>query len=89
MATKSADSKGRVALGKEFANTPVIIQRVSPTEVRVIKARVIPEKEAWLWENEEALARVSRGLRQSQNEEFADTPPDLGGDELLSDELDD
>ena len=89
MNTRTADSKGRVALGKEFANAPVIIKRVSPSEIRVIKARVVPENEAWLWENEKALAKVSRGLEQAQNEEFAHTPPDLDGDQLLADELHD
>lgn len=75
MATKTADSKGRIALGKDYANCPVIIQRVGPNEVRVIKARVIPEDEAWLWDNEEALGMIKRGLEQAKQQEFADSPP--------------
>ena len=89
MITKTVDSKGRVALGKEFANCPVIIQRVSPNEIRVIKARVIPEDEAWLWDNEEAMGMVKRGMKQAKRREFADSPPDLDADDLLVDELDD
>ena len=42
MTTKTADSKGRVALGKAFANSPVIIHWISATEARVVKAKVIP-----------------------------------------------
>lgn len=80
MTTKTADSKGRVALGKAFANSPVIIKRVSPTEVRVIKARVIPEDEAWLWENPKALAMVQRGLEQAKRGEHATNPPNLEQD---------
>ena len=89
MATKTADSKGRITLGKQFANKPVIVERVSPTEVRVLMARVIPELEAWLWENESALASVLRGLKQARAREFSKNPPDLDADEALIKELDD
>lgn len=89
MTTKTVDSKGRVALGKGFANCPVIIQQVSPNEIRVIKARVIPEDEAWLWDNEEAMGMVKRGIKQAKRREFADSPPDPDADDLLVDELDD
>lgn len=84
MTTKTADNKGRIALGKAFANSPVIIERISPTEIRIIKARVIPEDEAWLWDNQEALASVKRGLTQAKNSEFAQTAPDLDFDESLA-----
>ncbi len=43
--TKSTDSKGRVSLPKAFANTTVIIEQVSESELRIRKARVIPEDE--------------------------------------------
>ena len=89
MTTKTVDSKGRVALGKDFANCPVMIQRVGPNEIRVIKARVIPEDEAWLWDNEEAMGMVKRGITQAKRHDFADSPPDLDADDLLVDELDD
>lgn len=89
MTTKTADSKGRISLGKEFANHPVIIERVGPNEVRVIKARVIPEDEAWLWENEETMGMVKRGIKQAKQHEFADRPPDLDADNRLIGELDD
>ncbi len=77
MTTKTADSKGRVALGKAFANSTVMVERVSQTEVRIIKDRVVPDSEAWLWDNQEALAMVKRGLQQAKNQEFAKHPPDL------------
>ena len=89
MITKTVDSKGRVALGKEFANCPVMIQRVGPNEIRVIKARVIPEDEAWLWDNEEALGMVKSGIEQAKRHAFADSPPDLDADGFLVDALDD
>ncbi len=88
MTTKTADSKGRVALGKDFANSPVMIERVSPTEVRITKARVVPDSEGWLWDNQEALKMVKRGLRQAKNREFAEHPPDLDLDRPPAGELD-
>ena len=89
MTTKTADSKGRVALGKAFADCPVFVEQVSPVEIRIIKARLIPENEAWLWENDTAIGMVRRGLQQAKKGEFVDNAPDLDLDDSLADELDD
>ena len=89
MTTKTADSKGRISLGKEFANRPVLIERIGPNEIRIIKARVIPEDEAWLWENEEAMGSVKRGIRQAKQRQFAEAPPNPDADDALAQELDD
>jgi hypothetical protein len=43
--TKSTDAKGRVSLPKAFANATVIIEQVNENELRIRKARVIPEDE--------------------------------------------
>jgi hypothetical protein len=43
--TRRTDKKGRVALPPGFADATVIIERVSDTEVRIRKARVIAEDE--------------------------------------------
>lgn len=43
--TRSTDSKGRVSLPRTFANATVIIEQVSENELRIRKARVIPEDE--------------------------------------------
>ena len=48
MVTKVADSKGRVTLGRRFANKTVILREVDDTEVLVTLARVVPAREAWL-----------------------------------------
>jgi hypothetical protein len=45
METRTTDAKGRVCLPKAFANATVVIEQVSETELRVRKARVIPEDE--------------------------------------------
>jgi Protein of unknown function (DUF1778) len=43
--TRSTDTKGRVSLPKAFANATVIIEQVNENELRIRKARVIPEDE--------------------------------------------
>ena len=43
--TRTTDAKGRVCLPKAFANATVIIEQVSENELRIRKARVIPEDE--------------------------------------------
>jgi len=43
--TRTTDTKARVTLPRAFANSTVIIEHVSETELRVRKARVIPEDE--------------------------------------------
>lgn len=50
METRSTDSKGRICLPKAFANSTVIIDQVSDTEVRIRKAMVIPEDEIRFYE---------------------------------------
>ncbi len=43
--TRSTDAKGRVSLPKSFANATVLIEQVSENELRIRKARAIPEGE--------------------------------------------
>jgi hypothetical protein len=43
--TRTTDSKARVCLPQSFADSTVIIEQVSDTEVRIRKACVIPEDE--------------------------------------------
>jgi hypothetical protein len=43
--TRTTDTKGRVTLPRSFANSAIIIEHVSETELRIRRARVIPEDE--------------------------------------------
>jgi hypothetical protein len=43
--TRNTDPKGRVSLPKAFASSTVIIEQISGTELRIRKARVVPEDE--------------------------------------------
>lgn len=86
--TKQADSKGRITLGERFANRAVIIHQIDETAVTVTIARVIPEREAWLYENIEAKKAVFRGLEQARNRQFVNGP-DLKADAALSKKMGD
>jgi hypothetical protein len=89
MTVKMADSKGRIVLGPQFANKPVIIEEVDDTEVRVIAAEVVPQRELWLHRNIKASDSVHRGLEQAKARRFSRNPPDLGTDESLAKSLGD
>ena len=86
---KSTDSKGRVALGGHFANRAVIIEHRSSDEVVVRLARVIPEREAWLYENPKALTSVRRGLDQARKGKVTNKPPNLKAASKLAGQLED
>jgi hypothetical protein len=43
--TRTTDKKARVTLPRAFANSTVIVEQVSDTEIRIRKAVVIPEDE--------------------------------------------
>ena len=89
MTIKIADSKGRVVLGPQFANKPVIIEEVDDTEVRVIAAEVVPQRELWSHRNIKARDSVHRGLAQAKARKFSHSPPDLDADESLAKSLGD
>jgi hypothetical protein len=74
---KTTDAKGRVTLGGHFANRAVIVEQHGDDAVVVRLARVIPEREAWLYENPKALAAVRRGLDQARKGQVAKNSPDL------------
>jgi hypothetical protein len=49
--TRTTDQKARVSLPKTFANSTVIIEQVSETEVRIRKAKVLLEDELRFYED--------------------------------------
>jgi hypothetical protein len=55
--TRTTDPKARISLPKGFANATVIIEQISDSEVRIRKARVIPEDECRFLE--ETTTRLS------------------------------
>lgn len=85
MLTKETDDKGRVTLGRKFANRMVIVREVDETEVVVTMVRVIPEREAWLYDNAKAKAAVLAGLEEASKGDFADAPGGVAADPLVDD----
>jgi hypothetical protein len=77
--SKTADHKGRVTLGKEFADRLVIVKKIEDGVVEVTLAEAIPAREAWLHRDKKALATLLRALEETGRGEFAQ-PPDWQGD---------
>ncbi len=66
----------------------MLVEKLSDTEVLVKMARVIPEREAWLYENPAALAAVREGLAHARAGKV-NRGPDLRKDETLLSQLED
>lgn len=84
--TKTTDNKGRVVLGSGFANRAVIVEQLSNTELLIKLARVIPESEAWVYGNPEAIGAVRNGLAQARAGEIGEGP-DVDADAELAAKL--
>lgn len=70
MATlKTIDDKGRLMLGREYAGRPVKVED-RDGEVVLTFFQAVPEREAWLWENDRAIGMVERGLDQAARGEL-------------------
>jgi len=82
MTTKTIDSRGRVLLGAEYAGQLVLVEETADRIV-IQKATAIPQREAWLYENEKALNLVRQGLDQALAGQFSAAPPDLDADAAL------
>jgi len=84
--TKTIDARGRLSLGKSFANRLVIIKELEGGILQIIPAEAVPSSEAWLYNNAEAFLAVKQGLQEAQASQFVE-PPDLDGDaDWLDDE---
>ena len=86
--TRNTDGKGRITLGEAFANRTMLVEEQG--DVIVLRlARVIPEREAWLYENDKALASLRRGLKQARDGTLVRKGPDLKAAKKLADQLKD
>lgn len=65
MKTYTTDASGRICLGKEFANKMFSLE-IKQGNIELVPVRIVPEKEAWLYKNPEALAALQQGLKQAQ-----------------------
>lgn len=66
---KQSDSKGRINIGPETFGTPYSIEKLADGRIILDPVVVRPEREQWLYDNDEAMASVQRGLEQSARDE--------------------
>lgn len=64
-----ADNRGRISLGTAYANGTFLVEK-SDDCIIIRPARIIPEREAWLYKNKKALESVRRGLEQARKRQF-------------------
>jgi hypothetical protein len=89
MEIKTVDSRGRINIGKEYANKTFLFEKTGETEIKLELAAVIPERELWLYKNPEAKALLEIGLEQAKAKQFSASPPDLDADQALVEQLED
>ena len=82
---KTVDSRGRLTLGPQYAGREVIVRERDDKSLVVEMARTIPEREAWLYDNPEALTSVRRGLDQVAHEDYS-PGPDLDASGALAEQ---
>ena len=73
-AAKKIDSKGRLLLGEELSGSTVLVEKLASGEYMVKLAVVMPAREKWLFENDEALNSVLLGLKQAREGKFVKSP---------------
>ena len=57
-----SDSRGRIPLGPRATDKDFHIEYAEDGTISLIPVVFIPEREAWLYENESAIAQVRAGL---------------------------
>lgn len=80
MTTKTVDAKGRITLGRDFANQTVVIDDSNPNQLVIRKMVLVPAEEAWLYKNRAAMKSLRNGLAQASEMQFSDSPPDVDSD---------
>ncbi len=80
MTTKLVDSKGRLALGSQYAGCMMIVIDDDPNQIILKPAVAVPANEAWIYKNQQALDLVRKGLEEARAREFSTSPPVLTPD---------
>lgn len=82
---RTPDAQGRIVIGKEHAGQTFSIERMPDGDIVLHPVMVIHQREAWLYNNPEALASLKRGIEQAGTEE----PVYLGSFAEYADDEDD
>lgn len=72
------DSRKRVPLGRlvKGLSTNLFNAQIIDGKIVLEPMKAIPEREAWLYQNPEALASVKRGLKDAAEGKVVDFDPD-------------
>jgi len=85
-ALKTIDEKGRLTLGRQYAGRTVQLEK-DDGGIVIKFYRVVPEREAWLWENETARDLVERGIAAAASGALTDGPADLAASFKFADSI--
>lgn len=66
----SADARGRITLGAQLKTKQFRVFKNALGQILLDPLVSIPEREHWLWENQEALKSVKQGLQEASDGEI-------------------
>lgn len=72
-ALKTIDPKGRLTLGRQYAGRQAKVEERNG-DVVVTFHKLVPDREAWLYENSAAAEMVRQGLTEAARGELSDGP---------------
>ena len=86
----TVDKSGRLCLGKEFIGRTFAMSVAKDGSISLVPGQFVPDKEAWLYQNKDAMASLKRGLKQASQGEGAPLSFDLKEDDAwLNDDRED
>ncbi len=66
MKTYTTDQSGRICLGKEFAGKTYAMRANDRGSIELMPVKIVPENDAWLYQNKDAHGAVMEGLEQAK-----------------------
>lgn len=69
---KKPDAQGRISIGKEHAGETYAVQKQKNGNILLSPVTVIHKREAWLFNNREALDSVKRGISDASEGKTSD-----------------
>ena len=63
--SSKVDDKGRIILGRDFSGKNYRVSKSATGEILLTPVVVIPERDLWLYQNPEALAKFHQGLLEA------------------------
>ena len=69
---RTPDAQGRIVIGKEHVGQTFSIERMPDGDIVLHPVMVIHQREAWLYNNPEAMAGLKEGIAQAERGEIHD-----------------